>query len=409
MNFEEKLNRIEAPAGHKSVLRALNNHHAPTAKHCIVVADLTKRFLRSIGENEQDVRKGYLAALIHDAGKLALPSELLNKKEALTPEERIQLSDHTSGARAFLDGTIKQSEKGDTLRTDGISVFDIYTASCHHENYRNVPYLVRAIEICDVYAALTENRAYRDPSTMRQALHIMWTDNRQKGLDRQLLNKFAIYINSYEVNKERQNIKDYLESINVDYKNHPGIYLIQNQNTDKIIDLNDFKLFPGYWYGIDSSTNELICTSGRERNGDLKVFRSSEHVFTWMESWEKESDIPIKAYGFKAPEIKSKLSFDEYIDYYIGKDNDNFEQENIEKAYFDYLNDGLPYFARVQYENASEDAMLNHELIKVHNQLRNDYISENISHMPFDQQYKIIANEMVERYDDELDEFELEA
>ena len=171
MDDSLKYGDYQIPKGHESILTALYNHHEATALHSLTVAAYTKEFLESIGENKTDVKKGFLAALVHDAGKLAVPSELLNKKGILTEEEKALISNHTSGARAYLDGTIKESELGDEISIEGIDVFDIHVAESHHLPSEQIPYLTRCIEICDVYAALTENRMYRDPASMREALH----------------------------------------------------------------------------------------------------------------------------------------------------------------------------------------------------------------------------------------------
>lgn len=180
----------DIPLGHRSVIEALTMHHEPTAIHSLNVAKVTKEFLEYLGASESDIKKSYLAALTHDAGKLMVDIDILDKKGILSPTEQRILSEHTINGANYLKGNASLK---------GITDFDIAVAKLHHSNSATLPYLIRAIEICDVYVALTEKRSYRLPVASREALKIMLNSDRQRYLDRCLLFRFADFINQKEL------------------------------------------------------------------------------------------------------------------------------------------------------------------------------------------------------------------
>lgn len=199
--FEEDFLYESVPPGHKTVIEALAAHHRLTATHSLNVARITKEFLETLNLPEEDVKKAYLAALVHDAGKLGVNPELLDKR-GLTAPEIMTLNSHTVNGEYYL--------KNKDL--EGITDFDIVVAKLHHRDSATLPYLIRAIQICDVYSALTEERAYRITSTStHEAIGIMFNNKRQAYLDKNLLFKFADYVNQKE-----NEIWDFDESIDLD-------------------------------------------------------------------------------------------------------------------------------------------------------------------------------------------------
>ena len=391
--------KVAIPKEYEAVLNNIGEHHKETAMHCINVATLTKGFLQHIGESEEDIKKGYLAALVHDAGKLDIPKELLNKTGKLTAEEREQLKDHTSNAANYL-GDIKDQ-------------FTIFTATNHHKDSESLPYLTRCIQICDTYEALTGNRSYRDPATMREAIHTMLHNPRQNNLDRKLVMEFALYVNEQEILAEKDAIKGQLKQLGFNL-NEPGIYLIQNQVDKAIVDINDFKLFPGYWYGLDTETNELVVTSGLENENNIKLYRSSEHIFGWMQSWEDERELNIIACNFRQPTIEEKCEYSAFIDYYIGSDESKrMTIDELESKYFDYLYEKLPMFARENMDNSLlvPELISNEDLKLSCRSLREELLESKYNDLSCHEKIDVINHDFLAEYDynNELNDIEIGA
>ena len=109
----------------------------------------------------------YWAGLLHDIGKITLPSELLRKRGALTRAERKQMERHAPQGAALLKAigaprAVVQAAKFHHERWDGTGYpFDI--------RGRQIPHIARALAVADVYAALTSDRPYRQAFTPAQA------------------------------------------------------------------------------------------------------------------------------------------------------------------------------------------------------------------------------------------------
>lgn len=106
--------------------------------------------------------------LVHDIGKLAVPSDILQKPDALTPNEWHAMKTHpTLGAGMLRD-------------IDGISPLAIAVVECHHERWDGSGYphghaaqtihqFARIAAVADVFDALTADRNYRRAMAPRDA------------------------------------------------------------------------------------------------------------------------------------------------------------------------------------------------------------------------------------------------
>lgn len=145
-----------------SVLSIL--HKVEIKDYCIAshqrrVAHLAVEIAREIGFTWRDTRDLYLAALLHDVGKLEIPSEILNKPGRLTQHEFSIIKKHPQFGYEML-------EKIDLPRSVMQSVFQ------HHERINgtgypkglsgeDIPLQARILAVADVVDAITSARPYR--------------------------------------------------------------------------------------------------------------------------------------------------------------------------------------------------------------------------------------------------------
>ncbi|MCM1307615.1 MAG: HD-GYP domain-containing protein [Butyrivibrio sp.] len=143
-----------------------------TKGHSSRVALYAKEIAKRMHMPPAEQQQLYYIALMHDVGKIGIPDAILNKKGALTPDERHIIESHTSMG-------------GDMLKSftsiDGIIEGALY----HHERYdgkgypkgiagQDIPLYARIICICDSYDAMSSNRCYRkhlDKETILTELH----------------------------------------------------------------------------------------------------------------------------------------------------------------------------------------------------------------------------------------------
>lgn len=127
-------------------------------------------------EIKQDVNISNLqqAAMLHDYGKVLIPKEILNKKGALTPEEKKIMELHSEFGYELLKGQGIDEEvlnliKYHHQKPDGSG----YPAVSHKFEYGISSQI---LEAADMYSALTENRAYHDACSKEEALKIIYKE-----------------------------------------------------------------------------------------------------------------------------------------------------------------------------------------------------------------------------------------
>jgi HD-GYP domain-containing protein (c-di-GMP phosphodiesterase class II) len=113
-----------------------------------------------LGLDQRQLRDAEFVALLHDVGKVRIPTELIRKPGPLTPEERTLMETHTIEGQEMLE------KVGGLLGEVGRVV-----RSCH-ERYdgrgypdglagEEIPLIARIVAACDALSAMTTDRSYR--------------------------------------------------------------------------------------------------------------------------------------------------------------------------------------------------------------------------------------------------------
>lgn len=130
-----------------------------TISHSFGVSAVAYKIAELLDYPEEKKRELLVAGLLHDIGKIAIPSELIEKNGKLTPAERTNVQTHAY----FTDVILK-----DVDGLDGIAEW----AAHHHENHdgsgypenlteKNISEEMDILSYADIYTALSENRPYR--------------------------------------------------------------------------------------------------------------------------------------------------------------------------------------------------------------------------------------------------------
>jgi HD-GYP domain-containing protein (c-di-GMP phosphodiesterase class II) len=114
-------------------------------------------------------RDAEFAALLHDVGKIRIPSEIINKPAKLTEEEFELIKTHT------IEGEKLLSQVGGLLGDVGRVI-----RSCHEDwdgtGYpdglagQEIPRVARIVRCCDAYSAMTTDRPYRQARSTAEAV-----------------------------------------------------------------------------------------------------------------------------------------------------------------------------------------------------------------------------------------------
>lgn len=175
-------------------LTRLKSKDEYTYIHSIAVCALMVNFARSLGLDKASIREAGVAGLVHDIGKMAVPSSILNKRSSLSAEEFQVIQSHPERGHEMLQ------------RIDGIPEAALDVCLHHHEKVdgtgyphgltgRNIEFIARMGAICDVYDAVTSRRPYKDPWNPAEAVSRMYL---WKGhFDETLLTRFIQTIGIY--------------------------------------------------------------------------------------------------------------------------------------------------------------------------------------------------------------------
>jgi len=147
-------------------LARLKNKDDYTYMHSVAVCALMVSLARQLKLDDAQVREAGMAGLLHDIGKMMIPSAILNKPGKLTDPEFHAVKSHP--------------EQGHKLLLAGSGVSEITLDVClhHHEKMSGTGYphrlkgdeislFARMGAVCDVYDAITSDRPYKngwDPS-----------------------------------------------------------------------------------------------------------------------------------------------------------------------------------------------------------------------------------------------------
>jgi diguanylate cyclase (GGDEF)-like protein/putative nucleotidyltransferase with HDIG domain len=150
---------------------ALEHKDAYTADHARQVEELVAQVGERLGLDEAELRTVRYAALLHDIGKIWIPSEILNKPAQLTDEEFEQIKQHTVIGARMLE-RIPFFEQVHPLvrsaheRWDGRGYPDALANTA-------IPLGARIICACDAFHAMTSDRPYRAAMSVADAVEEM--------------------------------------------------------------------------------------------------------------------------------------------------------------------------------------------------------------------------------------------
>ncbi len=141
-------------------LARLKNADEYTYMHSVAVCALMIALARQLDLDELQVREAGLAGLLHDIGKMAIPSPVLNKPGKLSDAEFAVVRDHPLAGSQML------------LQSQQVSALVLDVCLHHHEKYDGTGYphrlageqislFARMGALCDVYDAITSDRPYK--------------------------------------------------------------------------------------------------------------------------------------------------------------------------------------------------------------------------------------------------------
>ncbi len=152
----------------EALANALEANDEYTSDHARWITDLSLRVGRELGLDERELKCLELGALLHDIGKIGIPSDVLAKPGRLTATERELVQTHPELGERII------------APIDRLQVVRPIVRHCHErwdgEGYpdgvagEDIPLESRIIFVCDAYHAMTTDRPYRRRLSHREAV-----------------------------------------------------------------------------------------------------------------------------------------------------------------------------------------------------------------------------------------------
>jgi diguanylate cyclase (GGDEF)-like protein len=152
----------------EALANALEANDEYTSTHARWITDLSLRVGRELGLDERALKHLELGALLHDIGKIGIPSDVLAKPGRLTAAERMIVETHPELGERII------------APIDRLQVVRPIVRHCHERwdgrGYpdgvagEDIPLESRIIFVCDAYHAMTTDRPYRRRLSHREAI-----------------------------------------------------------------------------------------------------------------------------------------------------------------------------------------------------------------------------------------------
>ena len=156
-----------------------------TATHSSGVAAVGQSLATLVGFSRQECLMFGIAAYLHDLGKLAIPSEILEKRDRLTQAEWGVMRTHAYYTYQILNpievlNLVASWSSLHQERLDG-------SGYPFHIGEDDLPLGARLMAVADVFTGITENRPYRKGMTREEALGVLHGMAAKGELDRRLI------------------------------------------------------------------------------------------------------------------------------------------------------------------------------------------------------------------------------
>ena len=151
-----------------ALVRALEAQDMYTSGHALSIADLARHVGRVLGLDAAALRDVEHAAVLHDIGKIGIPSELLRKTGPLSSGEREHMRAHPEIGARILEPVERLRQLAPLVRFS----HERWDGSGYPDGLagEQIPLGARIIAVCDAFDAMVSDRPYRGGRSAADAL-----------------------------------------------------------------------------------------------------------------------------------------------------------------------------------------------------------------------------------------------
>lgn len=178
-----------------TLLTRIREKDAYTAEHSLSVSILSIALGRRLGMSREQLNELGMCAMLHDVGKIMVPTHILNKPDKLSAAEMEVMKSHTTEGRDVL------------LSNPDVPGSSIDVAHAHHERLDGSGYprglkahqitpFSKLVAITDTFDAMTADRCYQKGRSNMQAFSLL-TKGRNTRWDSEMVIQFIETIGIY--------------------------------------------------------------------------------------------------------------------------------------------------------------------------------------------------------------------
>ena len=185
---------LRNPAAMLWLARIKNSDHY-IAEHSLRVAIFAIALGRELALPDYQLEQIGVCGMLHDVGKIKVPSAILNKPGSLTAEELRIMQSHAIEGRRLL------------MSNQQVTPATVDVAYSHHErldgkgyprglNASRIPYFAKIIAVVDAYDAINSDRVYSKGKSSLESLRILF-DATKSHFDEEIVGHFIRLIGIY--------------------------------------------------------------------------------------------------------------------------------------------------------------------------------------------------------------------
>jgi putative nucleotidyltransferase with HDIG domain len=143
----------------ETLVRTIQAKDQYTAGHSTRVSRYALMIAERLGLSTKDKHHLYLAAMLHDIGKIGVPDDLLNRPGRLSDEEMERVRNHVQVGASMIEMLGEMHPIVPLIRHH----HECYDGSGYPDGLKGeqIPLISRIIAVADMYDAMTSDRPYR--------------------------------------------------------------------------------------------------------------------------------------------------------------------------------------------------------------------------------------------------------
>ncbi len=197
----------------RDLIGKLSFHDFYTYDHSINVAMYSILIFKAAKPDatREEAMAAGLGGLLHDIGKIKIPTHIINKPGKLTPTEFRKIQEHPDHGMALLDIPNLRIPEGVDVKLVRKVVHE------HHENFDGTGYprqvkgadialVARVTAVADFFDAITTKRAYAEPLPVEEALEVIRSTAGKK-IDPEILRHLELQLEKGTINASEKPAK----------------------------------------------------------------------------------------------------------------------------------------------------------------------------------------------------------